>query len=221
VLRTSVLGSSYVGVFATATDEYVFHRPDLEADLVEGIADELEAEPIETTIGGSLTVGALLVGNGDGLLASSRVRPREREHVEAATGLSVASLPGRINAAGNVVLANDRGAYVHPELSADAVETVEDSLSVSVTRGSIAGVRTIGTAARATSRGVLCHPESTDADLEALSEALDVRADVGTINYGGPLVGAGLLANEHGYVAGEETTGPELGRIEEALGFIE
>jgi translation initiation factor 6 len=34
-------------------------------------------------------------------------------------------------------------------------------------------------------------------------------------------VGAGLVANAHGYVAGEETTGPELGRIEDALGLID
>ncbi|HET7324589.1 MAG TPA: translation initiation factor IF-6, partial [Halococcus sp.] len=28
-------------------------------------------------------------------------------------------------------------------------------------------------------------------------------------------------ANSQGYVAGEDTTGPELGRIEDALGYIE
>ncbi len=50
---------------------------------------------------------------------------------------------------------------------------------------------------------------------------LGVPADIGTINYGGPLVGSGLLANAHGYVVGQETTGPELGRIEDALGYID
>jgi len=33
-------------------------------------------------------------------------------------------------------------------------------------------------------------------------------------------VGSGVLANSHGYFAGTGTSGPELGRIEDALGFL-
>jgi translation initiation factor 6 len=82
-------------------------------------------------------------------------------------------------------------------------------------------VNTVGTAAAATNAGVLCHPNATDAELDALEDVLGVRADIGTINYGGPLVGSGLVANDYGYVCGQETTGPELGRIEDALGYID
>jgi translation initiation factor 6 len=221
VFRTSVRGSSYVGVFVAATDEYAILRPDLDDDLAAAIADELDCEPIEATIGGSVTVGALLVGNGTGLVTSGRIRDHEREHLEEATGLAVTELPGKINAAGNVVLANDHGAFVHRELTEEAIPAIESGLGVSVERGNIAGVRTVGTAAEATNAGVLCHPETTDDELDGLEECLGVRADVGTINYGAPLVGAGLVANEAGYVAGEETTGPELGRIENALGYVE
>jgi translation initiation factor 6 len=35
------------------------------------------------------------------------------------------------------------------------------------------------------------------------------------------MLGSGLLANSKNYLAGSDTTGPELGRIEEALGFVE
>jgi translation initiation factor 6 len=215
-----VVGSSYVGVFVAATDEYAVLRPDLEDDLAAAIADELDCEPVETTIGGSVTVGSLLVGNEAGLLASSRIRDHEREHLEDATGLPVTELPGRINAAGNVVLTNDYGAVVHRELPEGAVSAIESGLDVPVERGDIAGVRTVGTAAEATNRGVLCHPKTTDDELDGLENSLDVHADIGTISYGAPLVGAGLVANEAGYVAGEETTGPELGRIEDALGYL-
>ena len=221
MLRAAVNGSSYVGVFVAATDGHAFVRPDLDDDLGSAIADELEATLVETTVGDAATVGALLVCNANGLLASSRLTEREQDRIEEATGLPVAALPGRINAAGNVVLANDAGAYVHPDLSDDALAVVEDVLDVEAERGEIAGVRTVGTAALATNDGVLCHPKASDGELDRLEAVLGVRADVGTVNYGGPLVGAGLVANVHGYVAGQETTGPELGRIEDALGFIE
>jgi translation initiation factor 6 len=38
---------------------------------------------------------------------------------------------------------------------------------------------------------------------------------------GGALVGTGLLVNEKGYLAGNATSGFELGRIEDVFGFLE
>ena len=221
MLRASVFGSPFVGVFADATDDFCFVRPDLPDELTAGIADELGASTVETTVGGSSTVGALVCGNSTGLVCSSRLTDDELDRLRTSTDLRVVELPGRINAAGNVVLANDAGALVHPELSDAAVEAVGAGLSVPVERGSIAGVRTVGTAAAATNRGVLAHPRASDDELDRLEAVFDAPADIGTVNYGGPLVGAGLVANRHGYVVGEDSTGPELGRIEDALGFIE
>jgi translation initiation factor 6 len=74
--------------------------------------------------------------------------------------------------------------------------------------------------ARATNNGVLVHPKTSEDELSELDELFNVTVEVGTINYGSPFVGASLLANTKGYVAGRDTTGIELGRIEEALGFI-
>jgi translation initiation factor 6 len=221
LLRAAFFGSSYVGVFARATDEYLLARPDLDADVLADVSDELGVESVATTVAGSSTVGALAVGNENGLLVSNRVTDRERDRIEDATGATVSELPGKINAAGNVVLANDSGAYVHPDLSREAMQAVEDALDVAVERGELADVQTVGTAAVATNDGVLCHPKATDDQLDRLEDALGVPADIGTINYGAPLVGSGLLANENGYVVGQDTTGPELGRIDQALGYID
>jgi translation initiation factor 6 len=221
VFRASFAGSSYVGVFARATNDCLLVRPDADADLVDALGEELGVPTVATTVGGSGTVGALATGNENALLVTSRSTAREREAIGAVTDLPVYELPGRINAAGNVVLANDYGAYVHPELSDDAVAVVREALSVPVERGDLADVRTVGTAAVATNRGALCHPKSREPELEALEELLGVRADIGTVNYGAPLVGSGLVANDAGYVVGEDTTGPELGRIEDALDYID
>ena len=221
MLRAVFSGSAYVGVFARATDDCLLVRPDVEDDLREDLGDELEVPVVPTTVAGSGTVGALATGNENGLLVTSRVTQRERDRIAEATDLSVHELPGRINAAGSVVCCNDNGAYVHADLSREAVQAVEDALDVPVERGTLATVQTVGTAAVANNRGVLCHPKSTDGELDALEELLGVPADIGTINYGGPLVGSGLVANENGYVVGNDTTGPELGRIDDALGYID
>lgn len=221
MLRAALNGSSYVGVFARATDDCLLVRPDIEESLLDEFESELEVPAVRTTVGGSATVGSLAAGNANGLLVSSRIEDTEREHIAETTDLPVHELPGRINAAGNVVLANDYGAYVHPDLSREAVRAVKSALDVPVERGDLADVRTVGTAAVATNEGVLCHPKSREPELEAIEDVLDVRADIGTVNYGAPLVGSGLVANDSGYVVGTDTTGPELGRIEETLGYIE
>ncbi|WP_299232774.1 translation initiation factor IF-6 [Natronomonas sp.] len=220
MLRAAFSGSAYVGVFARATDECLLIRPDADASLREDFEAELGVPAVPTTVAGSGTVGSLAAGNANGLVVSDRVTDRERDRIADATDLPVAELPGSINAAGNVVLANDAGAFVHPDLSRAAVRTVSDALDVPVERGMIADVRTVGTAAVVTNEGVLCHPKTTDEKLDFLEELFGVYADIGTINYGGPLVGSGLVANGEGYVTGSETTGPELGRIEDALGYI-
>ncbi len=220
MFRTAFAGSPYVGVFARATPECLLVRPDVDESVHESCAEELAVPAVPTTVGGSGTVGALAAGNSNGLLVSSRISDRERERITDVVDVPITELPGRINAAGNVVLANDNGAYVHPDVPREAVQAIKDGLDVPVSRGTIAGVQTVGTAAVATNSGVLCHPKTTDERLDELEDVLDVPADIGTINYGGPLVGSGLIANDSGYIVGERTTGPELGRIESALGYI-
>jgi translation initiation factor 6 len=221
LLRAAFSGSSYVGVFARATDDCVLVRPDVEASLRDDLEAELDVPVIPTTVGQSATVGALATGNSNGLLVSSRVREREIDRIQDVADVPVTRLPGRINAAGNVVCCNDAGAYVHPDLPREAVQAIQAGLDVPVERGVIAGVNTVGTAAVATNSGVLCHPKATDGELDALEELLDVPADIGTVNYGGPLVGSGLVANDDGYVCGTDTSGPELGRIDATLGYID
>ena len=210
-----------MGVFARVADDLLLIRPDVDEDLADSLGEELDAEPLPTTVGGSNTVGALATGNENGVLVSERATEREKDRIAAAADREVHELPGKINAAGNVVLANDYGAYVHPDLPRESLQVVERALDVPVERGDLGDVRTVGTAAVANNTGVLCHPKSREEELQAVEEALDVRADLGTVNYGAPLVGSGLLANDDGYVVGEDTTGPELGRIEETLGFID
>lgn len=221
MLRASFAGSAYVGVFTSTADDVVLLSPDISDGLAAGIADELDVDPVVSMIGRSNTVGALAVSNENGVVVSSEATDAEQADIADATGLPVRELPGRLNAAGNVILANDYGAYVHPDLSDKAVTTVEQTLQVPVEQGSFGDIRTVGTAAVVNNAGALCHPKSREPELRTVEEHLDVHADLGTINYGGPLVGSGLIASDTGFVAGDDTTGPELGRIEQTLGFLE
>jgi translation initiation factor 6 len=74
-------------------------------------------------------------------------------------------------------------------------------------------------AAVATNKGVLAHKYATHAELTFLEDIFGLPVEIGSVNFGIPLIGAALLANSKGFAVGAETTGPELGRIVDALGF--
>ena len=89
-----------------------------------------------------------------------------------------------------------------------------------VYRGTIGSLKTVGMAAVVTNKGLLCHPKVTQEEKHQLEKVFDVPAMIGTVNHGTPLIGSGLVANTKGAIIGNLTTGVEMGRIEEALGFL-
>ena len=64
------------------------------------------------------------------------------------------------------------------------------------------------------------YTDVTEMEVETIESVLDVPAMVGTVNFGSPYVGSGCIATDQGAWAGSQTTGPELNRIEDALGLI-
>jgi translation initiation factor 6 len=211
-------GSSLLGVFARCTEEVVLVPLESEEEKVRMLEEELKVAAIRTEIAGSSVLGSLVCANSTGFLLT----PHASEENIWTLGQRgrVAKLPGKINAAGNVVLANDSAALVHPGISKRAREVISKTLGVDVLKGTIGGLKTVGMAATATNQGLLVHPKISEDELSVLDGLFDLPIDVGTVNFGSPLVGSGLLANSRGYLAGAETSGPELGRIEDALGFL-
>jgi translation initiation factor 6 len=219
--RLDPFGNPNVGVYARSTSTHLFTPPGLTAINVSDIEEAVGLKSTELTLGGSELLGSLMAANKFGAVVADLASDKEIALIES-TGLKVVRLDtSRLNAAGNNILCNDHGAVVHPDLSAKNIKLVETALGVPVERSLIGGLPTVGTAAFATNRGVLAHPLSTEAELAFLKRALGVHAKIGTVNHGHGLVGAGLTANQNGVAVGSKTTGIELGRIDEALGFLD
>jgi translation initiation factor 6 len=217
--RLKIGGSPLLGVFSRCTEDVVLVPIEADPIAIQLLEERLAATAVRVLAGGSSVLGSLVSANCKGFVLTQAATEAERKRLSEYG--KAARLPGKMNAAGNVILANDTAALVHPGLSSRACETVARTLEVDVRRGTIGGLKTVGMAAAATNRGLLVHPRASPEEIAALEDLFSLPVDVGTVNFGSPLVGSGLLANSKGYMAGEETTGPELGRIEEALGFLE
>jgi translation initiation factor 6 len=129
-------------------------------------------------------------------------------------------VPGKFTAFGNLILANDYGAVVNPDLPDETIKIVREQLDVPVHRGKIAGLKNVGAVAVATNRGILVHPDASSDEVKFLEDKLGVPAEVGTACGGVKFVGLCIIANSKGAIVGTTTTGPEMGRAESSLGFL-
>jgi translation initiation factor 6 len=217
--RLKIAGTSLLGVFARCTERIVLVPPEVGPEGAQALEAGLEVTAVRMMVSGSSVLGSLISANSNGFVVTYHAGDDELRRLSEHG--KVARLPARINAAGNVILANDHAAMVHPGLSAKACEAVADALCVEVLKGTVGGLKTVGMAALVTNKGLLVHPRASDAEIEVLENLFKLPVDVGTVNFGSPLVGSGLLANSKGYMAGDDSTGPELGRVEDALGFLD
>lgn len=216
---TTFAGDPNIGVFARALDDIVVVPPEAPADFKEAVRSALDAELVETTVQGSAIIGSLLTGNRKGIIVSGLASRDEIATLSA--DREVMLLTGSMNAAGNVILVNDRVALVHPEMEKETAAEIGSFLNVKVMATALGGVKTVGMAGAATEKGIIVHPRTTDAEIERIAEFCGVPVGTGTINMGSGLVGTGLLVGTRGYLAGAQTSGFELGRIEDVFGFLE
>jgi translation initiation factor 6 len=212
-------GDPFLGVFAKATDTHVFLPPGVQHHSVQAIEEALGVPHLTVTVGGTRVIGTLIVGNSRGVVVGDIALEEELKPLKAA-GLEVFRLAGRLNAAGNVVLASDKAALAHPRLARSDMQGIADALGVEVEKGTVAGLYTVGSAAVATTKGLLAHPKVDDDEIEQMEALFGLEVGIGTVNYGSPMIGSGVLANAKGACFGTSSTGIERGRVAEALGLI-
>jgi translation initiation factor 6 len=212
-------GDPNIGVFARVLGDIAIVPPESTEEFKAAVRDALEVTLIETTIQGSSIIGSLVAGNSRGVVVSGLASEEEIDML--AEHREVLLLNESMNAAGNVIMANDTFAAVHEDMPTDLAKAIGEFLDVEVIHLTLGGVKTVGMAGVATNKGVIVHPRATERQIAMLEEIAKVPVGTGSINMGGALVGTGLLVNERGYLAGNATSGFELGRIEDVFGFLE
>ena len=218
--RIDLTGNPNLGVYISVNDDVAIvplNLPDEKQDI---IRETLNVEVIKTSIAGSNLIGALSVGNSNGFLVSPYIEDRELETLESA-GLNIIKLKDKFTAVGNVIALNDTAAMVNPSLSKDSIKTIENELNVEVVPASISKLDIIGSLITVTNKGFLLYRDSTPAEVNFVEETFKVQGDIGTVGRGITLVGACSIANKSGVIVGENTTGPEMARLEESLGFLD
>ncbi len=215
--QVSINGEDFIGLMGVSTDNYAITSPAV-ADV-----DVLGVPAVKTKLYGTNLVGLFCAGNSNGLLlpyfiSKERVSFIKEFLSEKGLDVEVGVLRGKHTAIGNLIACNDNAALVSPRI--DSLDEIADVLDVEVRQSDIAGHYEVGACCVVTNRGFLSHPDAAD-ELHSLSELFGVSGDVGSVNFGFPFIRSGIVANSNGYLIGGKTTGIELGRIDDALGFLD
>ena len=214
--QTSVNGEDFVGLLGLATDRYAIICNTFKDASVLGVPT------MKTMMYGTNLIGLFCSGNSRGLLVpyfieKEMIMKIKRSLADYGIDINIAIVDDIYTGLGNLVVANDKAAIISPKFKSTRV--FEDTLGVEVVKRNIARYEEVGACCLATNKGFLVHPDA-EPELKELADILKVPGKEGTIDFGFPFVKAGLLANSNGYITGLRTSGIELGRIEEALGFF-
>ena len=215
VILSDVFGSPNIGVYCFCNEELAIVPPGLTKRKMKQFQDALEVNVCSTTVGGTALVGALVAGNSNGVLVPHTTQDYELQRIEKYSKVIVDE--SNWTALGNVVLANDFGAVLHPDAPQGLKKSVE-ALEVQAVYSKIALLPFVGALAVATNRGALLSPNSSKEEQSIIQAALKVGTELSATNGGVPFVKSGILANSKGAVVGPLTRGAELMQITKALG---
>jgi len=213
--KSAISGSPYLGVYLRVGERHALVPPSTPAPLEREIGRLFGVSVHRTTVRDAEILGAMVAATSHGVAVGDEIDRTERRALERWGPVTV--VPGRYNALGNNVLANDAGALVHPEFSDEAVERIGRALGVPAERGTLAGLGTVGMAGVATNRGVVVHPRTSPKEAEVIEAVLKVPLHRSTANFGVPIVGACVIANSRALVVGRPTTPVELVHLQDGL----
>ena len=219
--RLTIQGNNNPGLVCLAQDDFVLAPSNLQDSIISKLESALETEVITLSVGGTSLIGALLVANSKIIIAGNLLNQSEMD-ILSTLNREVFVFNSKLNAVGNTILMNDKAALVSKGYSNREVDILRDNLDFEVNKGQIWDMSIVGSAAVVTNYGMMIHPSADDDTISELKKYFKLEeVKRGTINRGNPFVGSGFIVNSNGAVAGGDTTGIELGRIDEAFGFMD
>ncbi len=217
--RVAHAGNPFIGLFAKTNDKFTLVPSSAHEKFVEA-AEVLGTELAKLTIANSEFVGIYTAMNNNGIAVPNLIGKHELADLEK-LGIEVYVSNEKRNAFGNNIAVNGKGGIVNEEIDEKEKKNLEQCFGVPLERFRIADYEAVGSCCVVTDKGFVAHNEANEEEIDFLESVFKVKGTIGTINMGTGFVGAGLIANCRGYVAGERTGGFEMMRIDQGLELVE
>jgi translation initiation factor 6 len=218
VIVTDFNGNPNIGLYGYANDKYCLLGSDVPDSLVPKISEVLDVKVIRMNLAGTSLLGVFLTGNNKCLLVPNIAFEQELDILNK-NKIKYKIINTKLTCLGNNIICTDKGCLVSSEYGEREIKQITDALKIDVKRAKIANLHTLGSLAIHTKNALLCHHEILEHEAELIKKILKVEVYTGTVNMGVPFVGSGVLCNNHGFIVGNQSGGPEIINIDESLGF--
>ena len=209
-------GSPYIGVFCSVTEDIAIVPTTITQKETSVLEKTLGVSAVRAGIGNSSLAGILMKGIGKKFAVTELIE-REEERVLEKHGLELFKIQGGFTSTGNLISMNKNGGIASPLLSDRHVEALEEFFGIKFEVMKIADNDVCGASITVTNKGFICHPNISDEAFSGLERVFGVKGMATTANFGDMFVGNSMLANSKGAVAGINTSGIELSKIDEGL----
>ena len=222
ILKSQIFGGSLIGVYLAANNSYILFPRLLLKPLIKKLKSVFNKPLFPITVNNSNLIGVYTASNKYGIIVPNIMKDEEIDDLKTylRDSAKIRVLKSIDNAFGNLILCNDKGAIISSLLKKKRKE-IEDTLNVEVVVYEFADCYLPGSIALANNNGCVVHPLTKDEEIEQIKSILKVdEIDVSTINRGIPYLSAGAIVNDNSGVFGEASTGPEMMRLTNVLGYF-
>jgi translation initiation factor 6 len=208
IIKSEFNGSPHIGVFCLLNDHVAFVPYSTSPKFEHLLKAEFGVSVVRTSLAGTSLLGIFACINNSKIIVSDIIEAEEikvlKEHVP-----EVVQLSEKYTALGNLISLNDHGA-----VCSRYIKSVEE---IPAKRIKVADSDLIGSAIYSNNHGFLAHRDASQKELEEIHSVLKVKGDIGTLNFGDPLVKSGIIGNKRGVIVGKHTSGPEMQRVDEVF----
>lgn len=223
VLRMSYYGNPFLGLFFRANNSIVFAPVNSSEKIISRLNDAFKVKIVKISFFNSDLIGLYTVMNNYGVIVPDIIESEELAMLKKELkeqGLNIFVSAELNNAHGNNICANDKGGIINPRINSAEKKKMEDALGVELVPLSIAHYNTVGSACIATNKGFLAHYAANESEIKSIERALRVPGDRGTANTGIGFIGISAIVNDNNFIIGEASSGFEIGKLQNALGYI-
>lgn len=204
ITRADYDRSTHLGVFCLVNDDFAIVPKPIPKELEKIISEKLDVDIIKTTMVQTSLLGIFAVINNKKVITSTLL---EKEEIKTLKNhfSEVIILDEKYTAVGNLIAMNNKGIAASPiiadKIKAQGIKVADSDL--------------IGSAIYVNDIAFIAHRDAEKDELKKLEKIFKVPGGTGTVNFGDPFVKPAIIGNKKGLIVGNQTSGPEMNRIDD------
>lgn len=220
ILTTTIEGNPNVGLYGFCNDKFCLLGKNIPGNLVKKIEKTLKVPVHQIQLCGTNLIGVFCAGNNEKIIVPDICFKHELKELDKLK-INYETIKTKNTALGNLILCNDNAAVVSSVFSADTKKEIRQKLNLKVVPLDLDEYEAVGSIAVLRNNNGVCMRNIKKKDMNKIEDVLEVNLTLGTVNFGSMFIKSGVLTNSNGMVVGENSTGIELGILDEGLGFLD